>query len=210
MEEVLFKAQHRTVIGKQVRALRRQGLLPAVIYGPHMEEPVTISLDFREVTYRLPRISSSAIVTLDVDGNRYPTLVREKQRHPVTGAFLHLDFQAVKMDEKIRVMVAIELHGEAPAVKNDNGIPVVSREVLEVEAFPGDLPDRIVVDISELDEIGSAIYVRDLKLPSKVTVLEDPDETVLVITAPAIEAELAEAGQIEPEVIEKGKKEEEE
>lgn len=212
MEEVVFKAQPRTVVGKQVRALRREGLLPAVIYGHHMAEQVMISLNLHDITYMLPRISSSQIVTVDVDGKRHATLVREKQRHPVTGVLVHIDFQAVRMDEKIRVMVGIETRGESPAVKNLNGIPVMSREQLEVEALPGNLPGSIVVDISTLEEIGASISVRDLKLPADVVVLEDLDETIIVITAPTTEAEMAELEgvTIEPEVIEKGKKEEEE
>lgn len=212
MEEVVFKAQPRTVVGKQVRALRREGLLPAVIYGHHMAEQVMICLNLHDVSQMLPRISSSQIVTVDVDGKRHATLVREKQRHPVTGVLMHIDFQAVRMDEKIRVMVAIETRGEAPAVKNFNGIPVINREQLEVEALPGNLPGSIVVDLTTLEEIGASISVRDLDLPADVVVLEDPEETVIVITAPASEAEMAalEGGPVEPEVIEKGKKEEEE
>ena len=116
------------------------------------------------------------------------------------------------MTETLRILVRIETTGEAPAVKNFNGIVVSSRETLEVECLPGDLPSVLHVDLSGLNEIGNAIYVRDVPVPAGVKVLDDPNEVVVVITAPISEAELAEVeGETaEPEVIEKGKKEEEE
>lgn len=211
MEKVVLQANRREVVGKQVRALRRQGLLPAVIYGHHIQ-PINIALNAHEAKLVLPRLSSSQLVVVDVDGERHNALVREKQRHPVTDALIHVDFQAVSMTEKLRVTVSIEFVGEAPAVKNYNGIVVPSKEELEVECLPDDLPNRIEVDLSELAEIGDALHVRDIPLPPRVEVLEDPDEVVVVITPPLSEAELeaveAVAGA-EPEVIEKGKKEEE-
>lgn len=211
MEKVVLQANRREVVGKQVRALRRQGLLPAVIYGHHIQ-PINIALNAHEASLVLPRLSSSQLVVVDVDGERHNALVREKQRHPVTDALIHVDFQAVSMTEKLRVMVSIEFVGEALAVKNYNGIVVPSKEELEVECLPDDLPSRIEVDLSELTEIGDALHVRDIPLPPRVEVLEDPDEVVVVITPPLSEAELeaveAVAGA-EPEVIEKGKKEEE-
>ncbi|MDI6695080.1 MAG: 50S ribosomal protein L25 [Anaerolineales bacterium] len=211
MEKVVLQANRREVVGKQVRALRRQGLLPAVIYGHHIQ-PINIVLDAHEAGLVLPRLSSSQLVVVEVNGERHNALVREKQRHPVTDALIHVDFHAVSMTEKLRVMVSIEFVGEAPAVKNFNGIVVPSKEELEIECLPDDLPNRIVVDLGELAEIGDAIHVRDISLPPRVTVLEDPDEVIVVITAPITEAELEAAetvAGVEPEVIEKGKKEEE-
>lgn len=211
MEKVVLKAQPRHVTGKQVRALRRQGLLPGVIYG-HRVAPISISLDLHDTSKILPHVSSSQLVTVDVNGQKHTVLVREKQRNPITGVLLHIDFQAISMNETLRIMVGIETIGEAPVVKNFNGIVVTSRETLEVECLPRDLPSVLQVDLSGLNEIGNAIYVRDVPVPSGVKVLDDPDDVVVVVTAPISEAELAEAegGTAEPEVIEKGKKEEEE
>ncbi len=142
-------------------------------------------------------------------------LVREKQRHPVTSSLLHVDFQTVSMTEKLRAMVRIELTGDAPAVKNYNGVLVTGQEEIEVECLPGDLINRIVVDISVLTDIGNAIHVSDLPVPSTIHVLTDADELVVLVTAPAVEEkfEVAEAvtpAVAEPEVVERGKKEEEE
>ena len=215
MEEVVLKAEDRKVIGKQVRALRRAGLLPAVLYGHHIQ-PMAISLDHREASRILPRVSSSQLIQVEVGGERYPVLVREKQRHPVTSSLLHVDFQTVSMTEKLRAMVRIELTGDAPAVKNYNGVLVTGQEEIEVECLPGDLINRIVVDISVLTDIGNAIHVSDLPVPSTIHVLTDADELVVLVTAPAAEEkfEVAEAAVVpaaaEPEVVERGKKEEEE
>lgn len=214
MEEIVLNAKRRDVVGKQVKALRREGQLPAVLYGRHLA-PVLITLDMRDTSRVLPTITSSHLVVVDVDGERHTTLVREKQRHPVTGGLLHVDFQILSMTEKLRTTVVIVLEGDAPATKNFNGILVTGQTELEVECLPNDLPERVRVDISGLTDIGNAIHVRDLVLPPAVDVLTDPDELVVLVTAPAAEEKEevvveAEAVEAEPEVIEKGKKEEEE
>lgn len=210
MERVVIKAQSRDVIGKQVRALRREGLLPAVIYGHHIK-PIAISLNFHDTSLLLPKISSSQLVVVEVDGKKHTVLVRERQRHPVTGNLLHVDFQAVSLKEKLRVNVGLQFKGEAPAVKTYGGILVTSLEALEVECLPNDLPNHLEVDLSALEQIGDAVYVRDVVLPPKVQVLDELDEVIAIITAPAGEEEAVEVGGAvaEPEVIEKGKKEEE-
>lgn len=209
MEKVVFKANRRDVVGKQVRALRRQGLLPAVIYG-HRVEPIAISLNAHDAGQRLPRVSSSQLITVEVEGKPHMVLVRERQRHPVTENLLHVDFLEVSMTEKLRVTVPLQFTGEAPAVKLYSGIVIPSRETLEVECLPNDLPNLIEVSVAGLGEIGDALYVRDIQAPARVTLLDDPNEVVVAVTAPETEAELEGAGgAAEPEVIEKGKKEEE-
>jgi large subunit ribosomal protein L25 len=216
MEKVVLKASHRTVTGKQVGALRRAGQLPAVIYG-HNFEPVAISLDAKEATTLLGRTSASTLVTIDLDGKEFPTLVREKQREPVKNVFLHIDFQAVSLTEKIRAKVGIVLTGVSPAVKDFSAILVTTLNELEVEAFPQDLPERIVVDISKLEKIGDGIHVSNLILSDKLHIMASTDEMIVLATAPkaeveevaAVEEVVTEEGA-EPEVIEKGKKEEEE
>lgn len=213
MEKVVLKATRRNVTGKQVKALRRQGRLPAVIYG-HSFEPITISLDEHESSLVIPGLSSSTIVNIDLDGEMHAALVREKQRDYISNRLLHVDFQVVSLTEKIRTMVQIETHGVAPAVKDFNAVIVTNVSQVEVEALPNDLPERLVVDISVLKQIGDTIYVRDLPLSDKVTLLTDKDEIVVVATSSAPEeveeAPAAEEGAAEPEVIERGKKEAEE
>jgi len=211
MKEIVLKAETREVVGKQVKALRRQGRLPGVIYGKSMD-PILITLDMHDSTRVFPTITSSQLVVVEVEGKQHTTLVREKQRQPVTGGLVHIDFQEVSLTEKLRTQVIIELIGESPAVKNFNGVLVPGLEELEVEALPRDLPERIKVDVSTLTEIGEAIHVRDIVLSNKVEVLNDENEIIVVVTAQAAEEveEVAEVAVPEPEVLERGKKEEEE
>jgi large subunit ribosomal protein L25 len=211
MPEIVLQAQPREVIGKQVKALRREGRLPGVIYGRGIDT-LLITLDMHDASRILPTITSSQLVAVEVDGKQHTTLVREKQRMPTTGALLHVDFQEVSLTEKLHANVIIELVGDSPAVKNYNGVLVAGLERLEVEALPRDLPERITVDVSILSEIGQAIHVRDIALSSAVSILDNEDEIIVVVTAQAAEEveEAAEAGAFEPEVaVERGKKEEE-
>ncbi|HZU86261.1 MAG TPA: 50S ribosomal protein L25 [Anaerolineaceae bacterium] len=210
MEKVVINATRRTVKGKQVRQLRRQGLLPGVVYG-HNIDPIAISMDARETTRILSGLTASSLVTILLEGKESATLVREKQRNFIRGNLLHVDFQVVSLTEKIRAKVGIQVIGLAPAVKDFNGVLVNGIGEIEVEALPQDLPERITIDTSKLNRIGDGIYVRDLPAMDKVEILSDPDEMLVIITGSAEEAveEVAVAVE-EPEVIEKGKKEEEE
>ena len=213
MEKVVLKAKKRLVIGKQVSKLRRAGELPAVIYG-HNIETVSISLEAHSAGLTIPKLTSSSIVNIDLDGKIIPALVREKQKNYVRNELIHVDFQAVSLTEKINAAVSIQFHGVSPAVKDYNAIVVHNMNSLDVEALPNDLPERIEVDLSTLMNVGDAIHVRDLALPEAVTVWNDPDMIVAVATATREESTAAdEASGAEldsPEVIEKGKKDEEE
>jgi large subunit ribosomal protein L25 len=211
MEREVIEAVKRSVIGKQVRALRREGKLPAILYGSTIK-PTPVLMELKSASYTLNRLPGSALVTINLEGENLVSLVREKQRDSLTGVLTHIDFQVVSMKEKIRTHVSVEIRGEAPAVKNFNGILVLNVDEMEVEALPGDLPERITVDVSGLTNIGNSVMLRDLVLPEKITVLEDPDLVLVVVTAPEAEevVEVAEVIGEEPEVIEKGKKEEEE
>lgn len=216
MEKVVLKATKRDVVGKQVKAMRREGKLPAVIYGRHVE-PIAIMLDAHSAGMALSKLTSSSLVTLDVDGKEYPALVRERQRDYIKGLLTHVDFLAVDLTEKIRTNVSISLVGISPAVKDYNGVLVQNLERLEVECLPTDLPERISVDISILKQIGDSIRVRDVDemLTDKVVVLNNPDDMVAVVTmakdesaegAVAVPGEEAAAPELS---VERGKKEDE-
>jgi len=205
MEKVVFKATKRTVVGKQVAQLRRAGQLPAVVYG-HSMEPLIISLEAHSAGLIIPKLTSSSIVNIELDGKLIPALVREKQKNYIKNELIHVDFQAVLLTEKINAAITIHFHGLSPAVKDYSAIIVHNLNKLEVEALPNDLPERIEVDLAGLAKIGDAIHVRDLALPASVTVLSDPDVMVAVATATREEAADA-AAVVVPEVIEKPKKE---
>ena len=216
MEKVVIKAAKRDVIGKQVKAMRRAGKLPAVIYGRHTE-PISISLDAHSASLALGRLTSSSLVTIDVDGTEYSALVREKQRDYIKNRLLHVDFLAVSLDEKISATVRLNFIGVSVAVKDFDAVLVHNIEELEVECLPTDLPVQIDVDISALARPGEGIRVKDLHVSDKVEILTDPETMVAVATFAKIEEEVeavpgAEVAptEAEPELAaERGKKEEE-
>jgi large subunit ribosomal protein L25 len=208
MEKVALKATRREALGRQVGALRRAGLLPAVLYG-HGIKSTPIMLDAHEATLRLSHLTSSSLVMIDLDGTEYPALVREKQRDYIKNRLLHLDFQVISMTEKVTTKVGIELTGMAPVVKEFSAVIVTVLSELEIECMPGDLPARVVIDISGLTEIGAAIHVRDVVISDKVKILDDPAETIIVASATREEKAVEEAPVEEeaaPEESEPGKK----
>ncbi len=213
MEKIVIEAVKREIKGKKVSTLRREGKLPGVIYGHHFETE-SIVMDLKSATKILNTATSSSIVTIVIDGKEHAALVREKQRDYIRNQYIHVDFQAVSQTEKIRTKVGIVVTGVAPAVKDFNGVVVEGLDSIEVEALPKDLPERFTIDISGLANIGDAIHVSDVSVPATVTVLTPAEEMVVLITAPASEeveqaSVTAEGEAVEPEVIEKGKKEEE-
>ncbi len=215
MERPVIHATRRTVTGKQVGQLRREGKLPAVLYG-HQIESTPVTLDLRQATRSMSGLTGSSLITIDLDGVEHAVLLREVQRDYIRGTLLHVDFQVVSLTEKIKAMVPVVLEGVAPAVRAQAAAIVTNLNEVEVEALPQDLVDRFPVDITSLAAVGDAVYVRDLQAPQGVEIISDPDEVVVIATAAvsAVEEE-EEAEEVveeaeEPEVIERGKREEEE
>lgn len=215
MDKVVLKASKRDVKGKQVKALRRAGELPAVIYGRHVE-PISISLEAHNASLVLAKLTSSSLVTLDVDGTEYTAIVREKQRNYIKGVLTHIDFLALDLSEKIRTKVRLTYTGVSSAVKDYSAVLVHRLDALEVECLPTDLPERINVDISSLKEIGNSIRVSEITVPENVTVLDDLDEIAIIATivkeeAADVAADAAVAAEAAaPEIsVDRGKKEDE-
>ena len=212
MDKVVIKAEKRDVIGKKVGVIRRQGLVPGVMYG-HNSEPFAITMNARDVKRALTGLTSSSIVTVEVNGESHQALIREKQKNYLRNEIIHIDFQILSLKEKIRSKIEIQLTGLAPAMKNFNGIVLQERESIDVEALPADLPERFVVDISKLENIGDLIRVSDLDIAESVTVFDDINDVIVSVSgamAEEVEEEVEVAEGAEPEVLEKGKKEEEE
>ncbi len=214
MEKIVIEATRREVTGKKVRFLRRDGKLPAILFGYGVES-TPITLDLRETSRTLARVGSSTLVALVVDGKEYNVLVRERQQDVIYRTLTHVDFQAVSMTETVRAQVAINLlDTEVPAIETYGAILNIGLDVLEIECLPQDLPERIEIDLSGLTEIGDSILVQDLPLPAGVVALDDPETLVVVVSTPIAEEEeeeeeVLEEG-VEPEVIEKGRAEEDE
>lgn len=212
MSELVLNAEKRTVTGKKVNALRRAGWLPAVVYGPAMP-PQAIQLNAREATRVIRRIQGTQLIDLNIDGQTRKVLVHELQRDPIRGDVTHADLYAPDMSKALRVAIPIHLTGSSFAVTGLSGVLVRGLTDLAIECLPADLIPAVDVDISPIREIGQAIFVRDLRLPPNIRVLSDPDEMIARVTYQAKEEDLTAAPTVasaEVEVVEKGKKEEEE
>lgn len=214
MDQLILDAEPRTVKGKQVNQLRRQGLVPAVVYGKAIA-PVHVQLPRRPLELALEKAGESTLISLRVAGRSEPltVLVRDQQRDVLTQAVTHVDFYAVVMTETIRVHIPLVLEGEPPVLQKFQGVLLQQKEEVEVECLPKDLVPHITVDVSALQTFDDAIYVKDLVLPPGIEVLDEPDELVATVSPVAEEVPEAEAAPVEPgevEVIKKGKKEEEE
>ncbi len=217
MEKVLLKAEKRTITGKKVKNLRLAGKVPAVIYGGEIKS-LPIILDTRGTTNTLNKVSGSTILTIDVEGKEYPALVREIQQDYIKGELLHVDFLVVSLKEKLRTNVSISLIGEAPVLEEYSALIVSGLDQIEVECYPQDLPEVIEVDVCSLEELGAAIYLKDIPAIENVEFLSDPEELIAVASAIKEEIEeVIEEAEIleeveegaEPEVIEHGKEDEE-
>ena len=202
MEKVVIKATRRTVIGKQVKALRRQGKLPGIIYGHHIET-TPIVLNAAEALPKLATLTSSSTLTIELDGKEYPAMVREKQRDFIYKRLIHLDLQVISLTDKMHAKVRIELTGTAPAVKDAGAVILTRLTELEVESVPQYLPERFVIDISGLAGIGDSIRVQDITKSEGLEILTDPEEVIVIASAPRSEEIVAEAPaeETEPEVI---------
>jgi len=217
MANLSLNAEARTVIGKQVKRLRREGLLPAVIYGRGIE-PISIQLNSQDTGKTLSQASGATLIDINVGGDVHTTILRDVQLDVITRNLIHIDFLKVAMDVAINTEVPLDYVGEAPAVKDYGAILVTGLTEIEIEALPGNLPDRVVVDLSVLKEVDTAITVGDLSLGSGITVLTDPEEVVAHVVLQAFEEEEEEELEeeellvetsLEPEVIERGKREDE-
>ena len=209
---VRLQAARRSVIGKQVNALRRAGQLPAVIYGRGVE-PTSITMDLHSTGRSLRGVSSSTLITIDLEGKELTALVRERQYNRLKNTLIHVDFLAVAMDQLLRTNVPLRLVGEAPVIKLFAGMVMAELEHLEIEALPGDLPEVIEVDVSTLSNIGDSLHVRDLTLPAGVTVLNNPGDALAVALAAQVAEEVEEVPAevaVEPELIERRAEDEEE
>ncbi|MCC6238415.1 MAG: 50S ribosomal protein L25 [Dehalococcoidia bacterium] len=197
----------RTVVGKRVATLRREGLLPANIFGRHLES-VAVQLPVRTARELLVAHGTDTLVQLQVEGegSPRPVVVRSFQRHPVNRQVLHLDFYQVDLTRPIQGAVPIRLTGEAPAVHVYQGILLTGADSIQVEALPADIPESIEVSIESLRRPESVITVGSLKLPASVRVLTDPDTMIARIgrtrLRPEAEADILEGE--EPEAAEEG------
>jgi large subunit ribosomal protein L25 len=209
-----LSATPRAATGKGVaRSLRRDGRIPAVIYG-RSRDARPLSLDGRELERLLDHINAeTTVIDLAFDGATARTLIREIQRHPLSRDVLHVDFQELVAGEKVIVKIPIVLTGTAAGVRLSGGIMTQVLQELECRVDPASIPSRIEVDVTEVT-IGHSIHVSEIRVPEGVEVMDDESGTVMIVSAPKEEVAPApvaeaEAAPAEPELIRKPKAEEE-
>ena len=191
LERIDLKVQERKGTGKgQARTLRRQGLVPAVLYGPKTES-ISLTVPAHEIS-RIYKESESEHVILNLvienGGTREKTaMIKEAQISPLTNEYLHIDFYEVSLDQEIVVKVPVEAVGKSEGVERGGMLQIV-RHQLEVSCLPGDIPAKIEVDISALD-IGDSIHIEEITVPDNVKLLFDVNFTVVTVVAPTIEKE---------------------
>ena len=214
MADLELEVSRREDSGKGVaRKLRQQGRVPAVVYGGH-KEPVSISVDQKSVS-ELVRKSEHGVRSIFLlkmsgsDQSRH-AMIKDIQMNPISRKMSHIDFVRVVMDEVVRVTIPVHVSGTAIAVKNGEGVLDFQSRELHVECLPGSIPDEFVVDVTEL-KLHDVVRVSDLERPEGVEILDDPDRIVVSVSAMRAEvvAETTEEATVEPELIKKGKPEEE-
>ncbi len=216
MKAITLNASVREETGKKVKKLRKQGLLPASVYGKDVKSK-SLALPVKEFMKVYDKAGATGLVELKYGNESQHVLIKNVQIEPLTRGPLHAEFHAVKLTEKIKANVPVELVGESPAVANNVGILLQTLNEVEVEALPIDLPDKIEVDTNKLSDVGQQITVGELAIPEKVVILTDANEIVVKVAAAiseeakALEAEETAAAEAAagPEEATEGEKKEE-
>ena len=211
MDTESLQAQKRTTVRKGLNQLRREGFLPAVLYGPSIEA-MQLQLPAQEAGQLLTRLRGTVLIDLLVDGEKHTTIVRELQRDVLRGDLLHVDFMAVAMDQMLTISVPIKLVGESPVVVTGQYAVMAGISEVEVECFARDMVNSVEISVEALAELGDTLTVADLDAPPGVTILSNSNDTVArVAYAGILETEEEEKEDTlaldaeDVEVIEKGK-----
>jgi len=216
MDKKLLKVESRTLKGRKVKKLRKEGIIPANIYGKKIKsKAISVKIDEFEKVFK--EVGETGIISLEIKGDSKKearaVLISNVQMDPVNDVPIHIDFHQVNLKEKVTAEVPVELTGVSPAEKQSIGTVVLYINEIEVEALPSDLPEKFVIDISKLEEVDQAIYVKNLDIDkSKVEVKADLEEIIVKIEPPQkeeVEEPVVTETEEEGEEKEEGKTEEE-
>jgi len=202
MEGLTLKASTRDVLGKKTRFLRRQGITPTHLFG-HKLRSLALQCNTAELQRVIAQAGTTTLLNLEIDTEKRPrkVLIREIQRDVLGKRLFHVDFYQVRRTEKIKADIPIVLAGEAPALKLKQRLLVHPLSSLSIECLPEKLPHEITVDLSSLEEVDQAIYVKDLNLGTDITVNNDPDELIAKISEKAVSKLVEEAVEAEVEEV---------
>jgi len=190
MERIELRTQSRTIHGKEVKQLRAEGWVPAVLYGPDTLSR-SIQSERRSTLKALQLAGLTALIDLYVDDKPKPIVVlaREVQHEPLTGRLQHVDFYQVRLTEKVKTSPRLEIVGESPLVKSGGAVMVQILNEVEVECLPADLIGSIPVDVSALESVNDSVVIGDLPVPPGVTFLSHPNDIVVSLVLPRIARE---------------------
>lgn len=184
MVKKALKASDRKISGRKVKTLRNQGVLPANVYGKKVKSR-SVQVDLKEFAVLYKEVGETGLFDLAIEKDSLPVLIHNVQSNPKTGDFIHVDFLQVDLKVKITAEVPVELAGESVASKQGIGTAVQQLNAVEVEALPGDFPEKFEVDVTDLAEVDQAIYVKDLKIDSnKITMVTDIESIVVKVEPP--------------------------
>lgn len=187
MEQIELQVTGREVLGKKVKALRRQGITPLHLFG-HGIESLALQCDTGQLKRVLAQAGQTRLISLKLANEKTPrtVLVRGAQTEPLTRESLHIDFYQVQMTEKIKMEVPLVLVGEAPALKLKENMLVQELNILSIECLPANIPNSIELDLTSLTELGQAMRVEDIKLDKEITVLNHPEQVLVrIVVRPA-------------------------
>lgn len=205
-----LKAKIRKDLGKKVKKLRKKGIIPAVLYGPKIEN-IPLEVDLKEFEKVYKAAGESSLIKLQIEKKDFLVLIHAVEINAISQKPIHIDFYQPRLDEEITVTVPLVFEGEAPAVKDLGGTLVRNIHEVEVKALPQDLPHEIEVNIEKLKSFEDSILIKDLIVPKEVKILREPDEIVALVTPPEkVEEELAKPVEEKVEEVEKVEEEEKE
>lgn len=212
MSKLSISVEPRKILGKKVKKLRGEGILPANLFGKDLKSK---SLQVQEKDFRplFKSAGETGVVEIKLKSDIYPVLIHNVQKSPVTDKIIHVDFHKVNLKEKITTHVPIKLVGESPSEKTGTGLLLQTINELEVESLPADIPAQIEVDVTKLEEVGQTIQVKDLKIDrDKVEVKNNPEDVIVSVQTAEMKEEPVEEEAPSPEDVEataeKGEEEE--
>jgi len=199
-DQIFLNVTVRTIFGKNLRKLRKEGNIPANIYGPDFKSK-SITVNYKDFIKAYKAAGETGIVYLNLEKEELPTLIKDVQKHPVSDIILHIDFRKIDLKQKVQTLVRVKIIGQSEAVTQKDGVLLTQNEKLLVEAFPKDIPPAIEVDINALKEIGQEIKVADLSKSTSYQIKEEKDKVIVSVIAHKEESIAPETVAPTPEVI---------
>ncbi len=192
-----FEVNKRTLFGKKTKKLRKQRKLPGIVYGKHLDENIDVQFDKHNFLQVFDKVGQTSPVELKVDGDEYLVMIHDYEVDPVSDALVHVDFRAIKEDEKIVAAVPVEITGTSVVEKQKLWKVEVVRDTISLEGLPGTLPNQIQVDVSGIEKLSDVIFIKDIQVADNLEKVDDGD--LPVVTAVEVQEELDEEEDTLPE-----------